>query len=90
MSAVPESREVQEYRYGLSVAEAARVGRRELLESLRNHIAEEIDDGVAPRDLASLSKRLLDIEAELDALVKATDGDEVGLAAETPREALDD
>lgn len=70
----------------MSVEDAAKVGRRELLESLRDHIAREITEGVAARDLASLSKRLLDIESELDSWVKAIDGDAVSVAAATPDE----
>lgn len=60
--------------------------RRLLLEALRDRIAADIDAGVAARDLASLSKRLLDISKELDDLAAAEDGDEISEAAATPDE----
>ncbi|RSX53015.1 hypothetical protein [Bifidobacterium samirii] len=41
---------------------------RRLLVALRNQIAAAIDEGVPPRDLASLSKRLVDINNEIRAL----------------------
>ena len=69
------------------VSDAAKVGRRELLEALRDNIADQIDRGVPARDLASLSRRLLDISAELDGVVAAEEGDEIGEAASTPDEA---
>jgi len=57
------------------------------LQALRDRIAADIDEGVAARDMASLSKRLLDISAELEALETAEDGDDISTAAETPDEA---
>lgn len=69
-----------------SVTAAAGESRRALLESLRNKIASDIDAGVPARDLASLSKRLLDISKELDDLMTAEDGDDINSAAETPDE----
>lgn len=71
------------------VREAAGQSRRALLVALRDRIAADIDDGVPARDLASLSKRLLDISAELDAVSAAEDGDAISEAAETPDEAWD-
>ena len=50
------------------VKSAAADSYRELLVALRNNIAGQIDAGVPPRDLASLSRRLLEIAAELEAL----------------------
>lgn len=41
---------------------------RRLLVALRNNIAAAIDEGVPPRDLASLSKRLVDISNEIAAI----------------------
>lgn len=70
-----------------SVLSAAKRSQRTLLEALRNKIAKEIDEGVPARDLASLSKRLLEINQELDALEKVEDGDDVTVAAEMPDEA---
>lgn len=68
------------------VKAAAAQSRRALLEALRDKIAADIDEGVPARDLASLSKRLLDISKELDDLVVAEDGDDVSDAAATPDE----
>lgn len=59
-----------------------------LLRSLRDAIAAAIDDGVAPRDLASLSRRLMEIVREIDALERASsDEDPIHAAATTPDEA---
>lgn len=69
------------------VAIAAGGTRLELLKALRDRIAADIDDGVAARDLASLSKRLLDISDEIVELEVAEDGDEVSDAAAIPDEA---
>jgi hypothetical protein len=64
---------------------AASGSRRSLLEALRDNISADLDKGVPPRDKASLSKRLLDISAELEAL---DDGhDDLSQAASTPDEA---
>lgn len=71
----------------MGVREAAKQGRRELLEALRDNIANQIDAGVSPRDLASLSRRLLDISAELDGVIAAEEGDGIAEAAATPDEA---
>lgn len=70
----------------MKVVEAVALGRREVLEALRDNIAERIDEGVPARDLASLSKRLIDISAELDGVIAAEEGDEIGEAASTPDE----
>jgi hypothetical protein len=67
-----------------SVASAAATGtRRDLLVAMRDLIAHDLDDGVAARDLASLTKRLLEITKEIEALDAARDGDGVGRAAKT-------
>lgn len=71
----------------MGVREAAKQGRRELLEALRDNIAGQIDAGVPARDLASLSRRLLDISAELDGVIAAEEGDGIAEAAATPDEA---
>jgi len=71
----------------VGVREAAKQGRRELLEALRDNIAGQIDAGVPARDLASLSRRLLDISAELDGVIAAEEGDGIAEAAATPDEA---
>lgn len=69
-----------------SVAAAAGMSRRALLTALRDKIAADIDEGVAARDLASLSRRLLEISKELDGIEASEDGDEVTEAASTPDE----
>lgn len=70
-----------------AVRAAADESRRDLLRALRDRIASDIDDGVPARDLASLSKRLLDISKELEDLEAAEDGDDISAAAATPDEA---
>ncbi len=64
-----------------SVTEAAASGRRELLVALRDRIAGELDSGVAARDLAALSRRLLEIAEQIVSLDTAADG--IALAAAT-------
>lgn len=66
------------------VGTAAAGSRRELLEALRDRIAADIDEGVPARDLASLSRRLLDISAELDSLDDVSD--DITHAAAVPDE----
>lgn len=67
------------------VAAAATRGRRELLVALRDKIASEIDRGVPARELASLSRRLVDIADQLELVDVAADG--IAVAALTPDEA---
>ncbi len=67
---------------GVDIAGAARLGRRELLEALRDRIAGAIDDGVLARDLAALSRRLLGITEQLELLDAADDA--IARAAATP------
>lgn len=69
-----------------AVSSAAASSRRELLVALRDTIAAEIDGGVAARDLASLSLRLLAITEELEGIESAEGGDDVGDAASAPDE----
>lgn len=58
---------------------AARSGnRRDTLEALRDKIASSIQDCESGRDVAALSKRLMEVMGELDALPRPSDGD--GLA----------
>jgi hypothetical protein len=70
-----------------AVGTAADHSRCELLRALRDRIAADIDAGVPARDLASLSKRLLDISKELEDLEAVEDGDDISAAAATPDEA---
>lgn len=72
----------------LNVKAAADGGdRRELLVALRARIATDIDNPNTPaRDLAALSRRLLEIVKEIEAIDAHDQGDEVGEAATTPDE----
>ena len=72
-------------RRGRIGAAAASGDRRQLLEAIRDSISAELDKGVPPRDMASLSKRLVDISNELDALDDLSD--DISYAAATPDEA---
>jgi hypothetical protein len=69
----------------VSVAGAARLSRLELLVALRDTIAGEIDGGVPPRDLAALSRRLMELAEDIEEIraVQAEE-DDVSLAAVTP------
>ena len=67
-----------------SVKRAAARSRRDLLVALRDQIAEAIDAGVPARDLAALSRRLLEITRDIEAIDAEEGGDDVGEAAETP------
>ncbi len=69
---------------GRAITSAAATGRRELLVALRDKIAGQIDEGVPPRDLASLSLRLIALADEIAALDAEENGDDVGTAAATP------
>ena len=72
----------------LSVVQAASTGTRlDLLMAMRDLIARDLDAGVPARDLASLTKRLLEITKEIEAIHAAGAGDDVGKAAATPDSA---
>lgn len=75
-----------------TIRNAANSGdRRRLLVALRNRIADDLDSGrVQSRDLASLSKRLMDIAREIDAIDKAdAANDQVSLALDVDDEIID-
>lgn len=66
-------------------AAAAGGSRRELLVALRARIAADIDNPNTPsRDLAALSRRLLEIAKELEMLAAQDKVDDIGEAAATP------
>lgn len=70
-----------------SIGTAAKSGdRRRLLAALRDAIARELDAGVPPRDLAALSKRIVDISNEIAEIDAEVEGDDVAHAAATPDE----
>lgn len=71
-----------------SVKSAAAGSYRDLLVALRDNIAGQIDAGIQARDLAALSRRLLEISKELEGLDAAEKGDDIGEAADTPDEAF--
>jgi hypothetical protein len=73
-----------------TVREAADSGtRRDLLVALRARIATDTDSPLTPaRDLAALSRRLLEIAREIEAIDAHDEGDEVGDAAATPDEVF--
>ncbi|WP_137292018.1 hypothetical protein [Nocardioides dongxiaopingii] len=53
----------------MKVLDAVEHGTHEdVLVALRDHIARTIDEGVSPRDLVGLSRRLLDLNAEIEAI----------------------
>jgi hypothetical protein len=70
----------------MTVTKAATTGdRRDLLVALRTRIAQSVEDPNTPAPaLAALSRRLLEIARELEALDAAGGGDNVGNAAATP------
>lgn len=70
----------------VSVKSAAAGSYRDLLVALRDNIAGQIDEGIQARDLAALSRRLLEISKEIEAIDAAENGDDIGEAAVTPDE----
>lgn len=72
-----------------TIQEAAASGSRlSLLVAMRDRVATDLDSGVPARDLASLTKRLMEITKEIEAIEAAERGDDVGDAADTPDEAF--
>jgi hypothetical protein len=70
----------------VTVKSAAESGdRRALLTALRSRLAADIDNpNTPPRDLAALSRRLLEIARDLEMLAAAEKADDIGEAAATP------
>lgn len=69
------------------ISQAAASGtRRELLVAMRDKIAGELDTGVPARELASCTKRLLELVNEIEAIDSQALGDDIGNAAATPDE----
>jgi hypothetical protein len=61
--------------------------RRALLVAMRDRIADEIDSSAtSARDLAALTRRLLEIVAEVNEMDKGSKGDAVANAVDTPDE----
>ncbi|NUO35875.1 MAG: hypothetical protein HOQ45_02465 [Nocardioidaceae bacterium] len=75
----------------MTVAEAAKTGtERDLLEAMRDRIAEAITDPDCPkRELAALTLRLANIVKEIKALESAEGEDNIGKAMDTPDAKFD-
>ena len=72
----------------MSVADAARSdSERDLLVAMRDVIAAQLDAGVMPRDLASLTKRLMEIRQEISAIDAGEEGDAITHAADLEDDA---
>lgn len=64
---------------------------RDLLVATRSRIARAVDDPNTPaRDLAALTRRLLETAREIEAIDSQDGDDEIGDAANTPDEAWSD
>lgn len=73
---------------GGSIAAAAASGdERALLVAMRDLIATDLDAGVPARDVASLTRRLLEVSGRIAAIDAAGKEDGVGAAASTADEA---
>lgn len=71
----------------LTVTQAAKAGRRDLLVALRDRVAETVEDpNCPPRDLAALSRRLQEIAKELHAIDSVDEEDDISSAAATADE----
>lgn len=91
LRAVAEDEQPQKRKPVTVSAAAAGGDRRELLVALRARIAKTVEDPNTPaRDLAALSRRLLEIAKDIEALDLAAGDDDVGQAAATPDEAWDE
>jgi hypothetical protein len=74
-----------------TVSRAAEGGdRRELLVAMRARLAKAVEDVNTPaRDLAALSRRLLEVANEIESIDSASADDEIGKAAATPDDEWD-
>lgn len=74
----------------MSVRDAATRSRRELLVAMRSRIATAVDDEkTPPRDLAALTRRLMEIAKEVEAIDAKAGEDDVSVAADTADEVFD-
>lgn len=63
---------------------------RELLAAMRTRVAKAVEDPNTPaRDLAALTRRLLEISREIEAIDSRTGGDDIGEATGTPDAEFD-
>lgn len=76
----------------LNVAGAAEGGtRRDLLVAMQSRIAKAIDSpDTPPRDIAALSRRLMEIAKEIEIIDFADGDDDIGRAAATADEGWDE
>ena len=74
-----------------AIVEAAESGNQvELLKAMQTRVAKAVDDPSTPaRDLAALTRRLLEITREIEALTASEAEDEIGEASRTPDAAFD-
>src|SRR4051812_41581644 len=88
LRAVTDGEQPEKPAKALNVRGAADSGdRRALLVSLRARIATDIDNPNTPaRDLAALSRRLLEIAKEIEAIDATDHEDEVSAATDVPDE----
>lgn len=78
-----------------TVAQAAKLSRKTLLETVRDKIAASMDDPRAhPRDVVNAAKQLLEIQNQIDALsgksAKTNSPAEPSAVASTPNESWDE
>lgn len=76
----------------LTVTQAADAGtQRELLVAMRGRLARAVEDPNTPaRDLAALSRRLLEVVRDIEAIDSSGREDDVGQAAATADESWDE
>jgi hypothetical protein len=74
-----------------TIVEATTSGnRRDVLLALQAVLASAVDNTeTPPRDLAALSKRLLEVMDDIDVIDRKLSEDEIGQAADTPDEHFD-
>lgn len=86
-SVAPDEKPPAEPEKRLTITEAAEHGtRKDMLLALQSRIALTIESpSCPPRDLASLSRRLIEVGEELDG-IRAAEREEAGGAAKTPDE----
>jgi hypothetical protein len=84
--AVTEGETAPEPARAKTVTQAADTGtHRDLLVAMRDRVAKAVEDPNTPaRDLAALTRRLLEIAREIEAIDSRAGGDDIGDAASTP------
>lgn len=87
----PPAKKAPARRKPMTVSQAAASEKpRELLVAMRARIALAVENPNTPaRDLAALSRRLLEIAREIEAIDAQESGDGIGEALQTPDEAFD-